>query len=106
MVVDKRPFTRAPATGKLGVTGDLKKRLSRPSANPSAEHIRSAVHEKGNPMSPPFTVAAVGLVLALAALVIGELLHAKGAVPLAFLVGGTMMVGGVVVGLMRSLRGR
>jgi len=30
----------------------------------------------------------------------------KGAVPLAFLVGGTMMAGGMVVGLMRSLSGR
>jgi hypothetical protein len=57
-------------------------------------------------MSPPFTIAALGLLLALTALVIGEWLHAKGAVPLAFLIGGTMMVGGLVVGLMRSLTGR
>jgi hypothetical protein len=57
-------------------------------------------------MSPPFTVAALGLLLTLTALIIGEWLHLKGAVPLAFLVGGTMMLGGLAVGLMRSITGR
>jgi hypothetical protein len=57
-------------------------------------------------MSPPFTIAALGLLLTLTVLVIGEWLHLKGAVPVAFLIGGTMMVGGVVVGLMRSITGR
>jgi hypothetical protein len=54
-------------------------------------------------MSPPFVIAALGLLFVLTALAIGELAHAKGAVPLAFLVGGTMMLGGLAVGLLRSL---
>jgi hypothetical protein len=56
-------------------------------------------------MSSPFVVALVGLVFTLAALAIGEALHLKRAVPLAFVVGGTMMVGGLAVGLLRSLTG-
>jgi hypothetical protein len=54
-------------------------------------------------MSPPFAIAAVGLLFALAVLALGEELHIKGAVPVAFLVGGTMMLGGLAVGLMRSI---
>ena len=57
-------------------------------------------------MSPPFAIAAVGLLFALTVLAIGELFHAKGAVPLAFFVGGTMMLGGLAVGLLRSLSGK
>jgi hypothetical protein len=47
----------------------------------------------------------LGLVFAVAVLVYGESARVKGAVPLAFLVGGTMIVGGLAVGLMRSLVG-
>jgi hypothetical protein len=54
-------------------------------------------------MSPPFAIAAVGLLFAVVVLVLGERFHSKGAVPLAFLVGGTMIVGGLAVGLMRSI---
>ncbi|QDV34263.1 hypothetical protein [Tautonia plasticadhaerens] len=57
-------------------------------------------------MSRPFTVALLGLVFAAAVLAYGEFARAKGAVPLAFLAGGTMMVGGLAVGLMRSLAGK
>jgi hypothetical protein len=57
-------------------------------------------------MSPPFVIALLGLLFAVASLRIGQLAHAKGAVPLAFLVGGTMMLGGLIVGLMRSLWGK
>jgi hypothetical protein len=56
-------------------------------------------------MSRPFAVALIGLVFALATLVIGELARSKGAVPIAFLVGGAMMIGGIVIGLLRSIRG-
>jgi hypothetical protein len=54
-------------------------------------------------MSPPFAIAAVGLLFALAVLALGELTQSKGAVPVAFLVGGTMMLGGLAVGLVRSI---
>ena len=60
-------------------------------------------------MSPPFAIALVGLLFALTVLTIGELIHAKGAVPFAFLVGGSMMIGGLTVGFLRQLprkRGR
>ena len=57
-------------------------------------------------MSPPFAIAFTGLVFTLAVLTIGEFFHLKGAVPIAFLVGGTMMMGGLVVGLIRSLLGK
>lgn len=54
-------------------------------------------------MSPPFVVALLGLLFCTAAMTYGELTHSKSAGPLAFLVGGTMMLGGIVIGLMRSL---
>ena len=57
-------------------------------------------------MSPPFVVALLGLLFSLASLTVGELMQLKGAVPLAFLVGGTMMLGGIVVGLMRLVLGK
>ena len=49
-----------------------------------------------------------GKILALAVLALGELSHSKGAVPVAFLVGGPMTLGGLAVGLVRSIprRGR
>jgi hypothetical protein len=46
------------------------------------------------------------LLLVIGSLTIGELVHSKDAGPLAFLVGGTMMIGGLAVGLMRSLGGK
>jgi len=54
-------------------------------------------------MSPPFAIALFGMLFALAVLAIGELVHAKGAVPLAFLLGGSMMIGGLAVGFLRQL---
>jgi hypothetical protein len=57
-------------------------------------------------MSRPFIIALSGLLLVIGSLMIGELVHSKGAGPLAFLVGGTMMIGGLAVGLMRSLGGK
>jgi hypothetical protein len=57
-------------------------------------------------MSPPFAIALSGLVFTLAVLTLGEFFHLKGAVPIAFLVGGTMMIGGLVVGLIRSILGK
>jgi hypothetical protein len=55
------------------------------------------------PMSNPFAVALIALVFALATLAIGGWLHEKGAVPLAFLVGGAMMLGGLSIGLKREV---
>ena len=57
-------------------------------------------------MSPPFAIALSGLIVTLAVLTIGEFFHLKGAVPIAFLVGGTMMLGGLVVGFIRSILGK
>jgi hypothetical protein len=56
-------------------------------------------------MSPPFAIAAIGLLFSLTVLALGEVFHSKGAVPVAFLVGGTMMLGGLAVGLVRSILG-
>ncbi len=56
-------------------------------------------------MSRPFAFALLGLVLTIAILTIGEWMRAKGAVPLAFIVGGTMMFGGLAVGVLRELLG-
>jgi hypothetical protein len=56
-------------------------------------------------MSKPFAVALAGLVLFITILALGELSHSKGAFPLAFLLGGTMMLGGMAVGVVRSLTG-
>ena len=56
-------------------------------------------------MSKPFVIALVGLVFFVSILTFGELSRFKGAVPLAFLVGGTMMLGGIAVGVVRSLTG-
>jgi hypothetical protein len=54
-------------------------------------------------MSRPFACALFGLVFAIVVLAIGEINHFKGAVPLAFLVGGTLMIGGLAVGVLRNL---
>jgi hypothetical protein len=56
-------------------------------------------------MSRPFAFALLGLVLTIAILTIGEWMRAKGAVPLAFIVGGAMMIGGLTIGLLRELLG-
>jgi len=55
-------------------------------------------------MSRPFACALFGLVLTIVVLAYGEFSHSKGAVPVAFLVGGTMMIGGLAVGVLRGLR--
>jgi len=58
-------------------------------------------------MSRPFACALFGLVFSIVVLAIGERNHIKGAVPMAFLIGGTMMIGGLAVGAVRALpRGR
>jgi hypothetical protein len=57
-------------------------------------------------MSRPFICALAGLVVFIAILTVGGLMRVKGAVPLAFLLGGAMMIGGVVVGFVRELTGR
>ncbi len=53
-------------------------------------------------MSKPFAVALAGLVLFITILAVGELRGSKGAFPLAILIGGAMMIGGIVVGTIRS----
>jgi len=55
-------------------------------------------------MSRPFAIALLGLIVAIVILATGQRSHGKAAVPLAFLVGGTMMIGGVVIGILRELR--
>jgi hypothetical protein len=57
-------------------------------------------------MSRPFICARFGLVVFIAILTVGGLMRAKGAAPQAFLIGGAMMIGGVVVGFVRELTGR
>jgi hypothetical protein len=65
--------------------------------------VARQVRKFNNLMSRPFACALLGLVWTIATLTIGELMRAKGAVPLAFIVGGTMMIGGLAVGLLREL---
>ena len=57
-------------------------------------------------MARPFMCALAGLVVFLAILLVGGLMRAKGAITLAFLIGGTMMIGGIAVGFLRELTGR
>jgi hypothetical protein len=64
--------------------------------------VARRLRKSTNLMSRPFAFALLGLVLTIATLTIGELMRAKGAVPLAFIVGGTMMIGGLAVGLLRE----
>jgi hypothetical protein len=45
------------------------------------------------------------LLFVVACLTIGQSVHFKGAVPAAFMVGGAMMIGGLAVGILRSLLG-
>jgi hypothetical protein len=54
-------------------------------------------------MSRPFACALLGLVFTIVVLAVGERNHFKGAVPVAFLVGGAMMIGGLAVGAVRAL---
>ena len=56
-------------------------------------------------MSKPFAVALLGLVLFVATLTVGALSGSKGAFPVAFLIGGAMMLGGIAIGLARSITG-
>jgi hypothetical protein len=57
-------------------------------------------------MSKPFAVALLGLLVVVASLTCGELARSKGAGPFAFLVGGTLMLGGLAVGALREATGR
>jgi hypothetical protein len=57
-------------------------------------------------MSKPFTVALAGLIVFITILTVGELNHSKDAFPLAVLLGGAMMIGGIVLGVARSLTRR
>jgi hypothetical protein len=59
-----------------------------------------------DPVSRPFLCALAGLDVFITILSVGALVRAKGAVPLAFLVGGTMMIGGLAVGFLRELTGQ
>jgi hypothetical protein len=54
-------------------------------------------------MSRPFACALFGLVFSIVVLTIGERNQIKGAVPVAFLVGGTMMIGGLAIAASRAL---
>lgn len=54
-------------------------------------------------ISIPMMVAAIGLVAAVAILVVGDAYRIKAAVPIAFLLCGPMIVGGLVIGLMRGI---
>jgi hypothetical protein len=55
-------------------------------------------------MSRPFACALFGLLFSIATLTAGEHMHVKAAVPIAFVVGGAMIVGGLTIGFLRELR--
>jgi hypothetical protein len=57
-------------------------------------------------VSRPFLCALAGLIVFIMILSFGALVRANGTVPLASLIGGTMMIGGLGVGFLRELTGR
>ncbi|MFO0908466.1 MAG: hypothetical protein U0794_08910 [Isosphaeraceae bacterium] len=55
-------------------------------------------------MSTPYRIALLGFVLVVGSLLIQDLARSKSAGPLIFLIGGSMTLGGLAIGLLRSAR--